>query len=195
MMAAGTRLAGLKMCPTLAENLIRLFLEPLMVPEIRYQDFDLQKLDHEYSYLGLFGYLKNATVKNLYLEAEEVSGDDNIAILAGCVEGKSAIHNVTVNGFVYAKSGDAGAIAGEMTGGTQYAVVENCIADDVSINSQGTGSFVGGIVGNAQKADIVDVQVITQDGDSNRIQGKGYVGGVAGRQNKVNIIIRMFQVR
>ena len=145
------------------------------------------KIDHEYSYLGLFGYLKNATVKNLYLEAEEVSGDDNIAILAGCVEGKSAIHNVTVNGFVYAKSGDAGAIAGEMTGGTQYAVVENCIADDVSINSQGTGSFVGGIVGNAQKADIVDVQVITQDGDSNRIQGKGYVGGVAGRQNKVNI--------
>ena len=145
------------------------------------------KIDHDYSYLGLFGWVKNATIKNLTLEADEVSGNDNVALLAGCVEGNSTIYNVTVNGFVYAKSGDAGAIAGEVTGGTQYAVVENCIADDVSINSQGTGSFVGGIVGNAQKADIVDVQVITQDGDSNRIQGKGYVGGVAGRQNKVNI--------
>ena len=38
-----------------------------------------------------------------------------------------------------------------------------------------------------QKAQLADVTVVTQDGDSSRIQGKGYVGGVAGRQNQADI--------
>ena len=38
-----------------------------------------------------------------------------------------------------------------------------------------------------QKAQLADVAVVTQDGDSSRIQGKGYVGGVAGRQNQADI--------
>ena len=144
------------------------------------------KIDQKYSYLGLFGYLKNATVKNLTLEADEVSGEDNVGLLAGCIEGNSTIYNVAVSGALYG-NGDAGAIAGEVTGGSKQAVIENCTADNVIINSEGKNDFVGGIAGNAQKTDIVDCKVSTQDGDSNRIQGKGYVGGIAGRQNKVNI--------
>ena len=144
------------------------------------------KIDHDYSYLGLFGWIKDATIKNLNLEADEVSGDDNIGLLAGCVEGNSTIHNVTVNGALYAE-GDAGSIAGEITGGTKHTIIENCVADTVSINSEGTDSYVGGIAGNVQKAEIIDCVVSTLDGGSNRIQGKGCVGGMIGRQNITNV--------
>lgn len=144
------------------------------------------KIDHDYSYLGLFGFIKNATIKNLVLEAEEVSGQDNVALLAGCVEGNSTIYNVTVSGAVYA-NGDAGTIAGEITGGTDHAVIENCTAENVVLNSEGVKSFAGGIAGNAQKTDVVDCSVFTQDGDSDRIRGKGYVGGIIGRQNESNV--------
>lgn len=144
------------------------------------------KIDHDYSYLGLFGSIKNATIKNLVLEADEVSGQDKIGLLAGSVEGNSTIYGVQVSGVIYA-NGNAGAIAGEVTGGTKNAVIENCVAENVVLNSEGTNSYVGGIAGNVQKADVVDCSVSTQDGDTDRIRGKGYVGGILGRQNKANI--------
>ena len=144
------------------------------------------RVDHDYSYLGLFGFIKNATIKNLVLEADEISGEDNVALLAGCVEGNSTIYNVTVSGAVYA-NGDAGTIAGEITGGSEHAVIENCTAENVVLNSEAVKGFAGGIAGNVQKTDIVDCTVSTQDGDSDRIRGKGYVGGIAGRQNQSNI--------
>lgn len=145
--------------------------------------------NYDYSYLGLFGKLDNATVKNLTIEAGEVAGADNVGILAGQMTGRTVVKAVTVRGSVYAK-GDAGGIAGEVTGGqaaADYGVIENCIADGIVINSAGTNSFVGGIAGNVQRAVIADCTVITYDGDASRIQGKGYVGGIAGRMNKTDI--------
>lgn len=142
--------------------------------------------DYDYSYLGLFGYVDGAEISNLTLEAGQVSGADNVGILAGCAEGDSRIFNVTVSGAVYAQA-DAGGIAGEVTGDGKGTVIENCRADQVVINSQGRTGFVGGIAGNVQNGELVDVEVITLDGDGSRIQGKGYVGGIAGRQNGTNI--------
>ena len=144
------------------------------------------KSDYDYSYLGLFGRIEDARIENLDLEADEVSGQDNVGLLVGSMEGESGIYNVTVNGVIYA-NGDAGAIAGEVTGGSRPAVIENCRADNVVLNSENRGGYVGGIAGNVQRAVLVDLSVITLDGDSNRIQGKGYVGGIAGRQNQTDI--------
>ena len=144
------------------------------------------KPGQEYSYLGLFGRIEDAQIRNLNLEAEEISGGDNVAVLTGCAEGQSVICNVSVSGSIYA-GGDAGGIAGEVTGKTKRAVLENCRADNVIINSEGRNSFVGGIAGNVQKAVIADSEAVTLDGDSSRIQGKGYVGGIAGRQNDTDI--------
>lgn len=144
------------------------------------------KADYDYSYLGLFGLVDGAEIRNLSLEAQQVSGADNVGILVGRAEGDSRIFNVTVSGAVYAQA-DAGGIAGEVDGGSGRTVIENCRAEDVVVNSQGRTGFVGGIAGNVQKGDLVDVKAVTMDGDSSRIQGKGYVGGIAGRQNQANI--------
>lgn len=140
--------------------------------------------------VGLFGALEGGTIKNLTVEADTISGGDNVGILAGSISSDTIIYNVTVSGYISAQ-GDAGGIAGEVVGkkmaksGT--ATIENCFADGVTINSQQSNYYVGGIAGNVQYANIVDNKVLTYDGDANRIQGKGYVGGVVGRMNKTNV--------
>lgn len=145
------------------------------------------KTDENYSNLGLFGVIEDAVIENLTVEAYQVSGEDNIAILAGEVRGDSQIKNVSVSGEVYAQ-GDAGGIAGQVTGKSgKNATLENCTAESVVVNSEGRNDYVGGIAGNVQYADLVDNSVSTSDGDTDRIQGKGYVGGIAGRINKANI--------
>lgn len=143
-----------------------------------------------YTNLGLFGVIDGGSVKNLTVEAEDLIGEDCVAALAGTVLGPAVISQVTVSGFVES-AGDAGGIAAVVTGaggsGSARATIENCRAEGIVLNSEGPGSYVGGIAGNVQRAWLVDNTVITQDGDSNRIRGKGYVGGIAGRMVDTDI--------
>ena len=62
------------------------------------------KNDYDYSYLGLFGFIEDATIKNLNLEADEVSGADNIGLLAGCMEGNSIIYLSLIHIFMVSHS-------------------------------------------------------------------------------------------
>lgn len=136
--------------------------------------------------LGLFGAVEGGSVKNLRVEADYVHGVDNVGVLAGSVTGDTIVCNVTVSGYLAAAE-DAGGIAGQVTGGSRKAVMENCTADGIVIYSDGAAGYTGGIAGNIQNAYLVDNTVLTYDGDSNRIYGKGCVGGVAGRMNKTDI--------
>lgn len=136
--------------------------------------------------IGLFGVIDGGSVRNLTVDADDIYGDENTAVLAGAIKGDAVIYNVTVSGYVRS-SEDAGGIAAEVTGSTKYATIENCTADSIVLNSLGTTGYVGGIAGNVQKTNLIDNVVITQNGDANRIQGNGYVGGIAGRMNLTNI--------
>lgn len=142
--------------------------------------------------LGLFGVIDGGMVENLELQCDQVRGADRVGILAGTVKNGAVIRNVTVSGYVYSKQ-DAGGIAAVLCGsgkgtaaGTQVeesdgsVIVENCRAEGISMNGIGTDGAVGGIAGRAEKAYLVDNVVITQNGASDRIQGKGYVGGIVG---------------
>lgn len=139
--------------------------------------------------IGLFGYIDGGSVKNLDIEADDIYGVGNAAVLAGMISGDTTITGVTVSGYVYSE-GDVGGIAAEVTGsgnpesGSVAATIENCRADGIILNSVGSGSYVGGIAGNVQRAYLADNTVITQNGDANRIQGKGYVGGIVGRMGE-----------
>lgn len=136
--------------------------------------------------IGLFGVIDGGSVKNLTVEAEDIVGEDNTAVLAGAVLGDAVIHGVTVSGYVNSR-GNAGGIAGEVTGSPKRVTIENCSAESIVLNSEGRDTYVGGIAGNVQNAWLVDNRVTTQDGDSNRIRGKGYVGGIAGRTSQADL--------
>lgn len=140
----------------------------------------------EKDHIGLFGVIENGTVKNLRIEAETMYGRDDVGILAGTLKGNSVVQNVQVSGIVYAAE-DAGGIAGEVTGNAEFVVIENCTADGIVVYSSEEEAFAGGIAGNLQNAYVVDCTTLTQDGDYNRIYGKGYVGGIAGRMNRSQI--------
>lgn len=140
--------------------------------------------------IGLFGAIDGGSVKDLTVEATDIYGVENVGILAGQITGNAVIQNVEVSGYAYS-SEDAGGIAAEVTG-TGSAVdgqvtIENCRARSIILNSEGTSGFVGGIAGNVQRAYLIDNVALTQNGDSNRIQGKGYVGGIAGRMRETSI--------
>lgn len=147
--------------------------------------------------VGLFGAVEGGSIKNLTVQADGgVKGGDNVGILAGSIEGDTIIYNVTVDGAI-SSAGDAGGIAGQIVGDANAksgtVTIENCIADGITIQSTEAGSYVGGIAGNVQNANIIDTEVRTYDGGSNRIQGQGYVGGVVGRQNRSNLYNSMVE--
>ena len=149
--------------------------------------------------LGLFGEIDGGSVENLEIHADQISGADRAGILAGTAKNGTVIRNVTVSGYVYSNQ-DAGGIAAVLCGsgkgtaaGTQIqqsdgsVIVENCRAEGITMNGAGTDGAVGGIAGKAEKAYLVDNVVITQNGTSDRIHGKGYIGGIAGIMNQSGI--------
>lgn len=142
--------------------------------------------------LGLFGVIDGGSVENLEIQCDQVRGLDQVGILAGAVKNGAVIRNVRVSGYVYSRH-NAGGIAAMLCGsgkgtlaGTQLqesdgsVIVENCRAEGISMNGTEKDGAVGGIAGRAEKAYLIDNAVITQNGVSDRIQGKGYVGGIAG---------------
>lgn len=142
--------------------------------------------------LGLFGVIDGGSVENLEIQCDQVRGLDQVGILAGAVKNGAVIRNVRVSGYVYSRH-NAGGIAAMLCGsgkgtlaGTQLqesdgsVIVENCRAEGISMNGTEKDGAVGGIAGCANKAYLIDNAVITQNGVSDRIQGKGYVGGIAG---------------
>lgn len=140
--------------------------------------------------VGLFGSIVGGSIKNLTVQADQISAENNIGILVGSVSGDTVIYNVTVEGYINAK-GNAGGVAGNVVGSKKSnagtVTIENCKANGVVINSSSNTGYVGGIAGSAQNTNLIDNRVLTYDGDSNRIQGKGYIGGIVGRANASNV--------
>ena len=97
----------------------------------------------------------------------------------------SEIRNVTVKNAALNTSGIAGGIAGEISG----TVIENTICDNVIIDAQAGNEviYIGGVAGIASDSVIADCDVATGTGNTARIQGTGYTGGIVGFQNSTDI--------
>ena len=145
-------------------------------------------------YVGLFGYVRNATIQNCNV-AGEVSGYNAVGGIVGAVDGKtnnilncSFQGNVTGNvyvggivgqvqnqcevsscyaiGTVHGGNDKVGGIAGEGRG-----AIKNCYAlADVSAG----GKFVGGIAGDASSVTIENCYY------SGEVSARGSAGGIVG---------------
>ena len=137
-------------------------------------------------YVGLFGYLRNSTIKNLTVEVEKVNGRTYMGGLAGYANDSIIDHcavRAASEDSIISGSSNAGGLVGTALGTTvtnSYAevdvkaaklvagligsfsgdtsvYVENCYAtgDVTSTNTDlNTHIHAGGLIGNAQKADI-----------------------------------------
>ena len=101
--------------------------------------------DTSKNYVGIFGYIKDAEIKNLNVEKSYVSGRSDVGLIVGISE-NSAIENVRAEGMVFAKD-EAGGIAGSL----KESKIEKAISS-VEVRSEG---HAGGIAGYASKSDVL----------------------------------------
>ncbi len=112
------------------------------------------------SYIGLFGYLKNATIKNLIIEGVTADYTSRSTASIGCLAGyavSSYVENVTINNFNLKIS--ASSLAEHYTGGvvgqTDRCTFVDVTADNVTIAYSSArikntiGLFAGAINGEA----------------------------------------------
>ena len=151
------------------------------------------------AYLGLFGYAKNATIKNVVFENVDINvacldidhSQGHIGAVAGSLEGTSTIENVTVNGDikVYATQDANGASrVAVVAGGNSYGnvtmknvhVVAN--AGSYLIANNNTGALAGQLQGKSvfeNCSSNIDVTV-------NKFFAGGIIGLAAGDQTFTN---------
>ena len=113
-------------------------------------------------YVGLFGYAKDATIKNLVMENVTITSEQayfaEVGAVVGHLEGNSTLENITIKGDVK--------IAGN---------VENVEA-----------SRIGGVVGGnaAGTITVKNVHVVANAGSY--VKGGSHVGGIAGQLQRTN---------
>lgn len=89
------------------------------------------------NFVGLFSYINGGTVKNLYVEANNIEGKNDVGIIAG--ENNGNILNCFVSGNVTSTRNNVGGIVG-----TNNGTIKNCASAAFTIQS---GTYAGGIVG------------------------------------------------
>lgn len=119
------------------------------------------------SYVGLFGYMQDATISNLYLEAGTISGGDYSALFAGYA------NNCSISNITASTSGVSG--LNNMGGfiGRAVNVTLNNVSLQVGSNGVHGGQNVGGLVGQASGT-FTNVNATTS------VSGNSYVGGAVG---------------
>lgn len=117
-------------------------------------------------YVGLFGYLIEATVKNLKLDNATIIGKQYVGAVAGYTY-NSKIINIQVNANVTAESSDAGGVIGYLG---RYSEAVGLYSEG---NVEGENN-TGGLIGEVRSANIRDSY------SKSIVSGASYVGGLFG---------------
>jgi hypothetical protein len=126
--------------------------------------------------MGLFGFVYDATVKNVGVADSYIKGNTRIAGIAANAT-NSVITNCYNDGSVSGNVNNVGGIAGY----NQYSTVENC-CNTGSISLTGPdNSTIGGIAGNNNTSTIRNCY------NTGSISGKYSIGGIAGRNSASTI--------
>ena len=141
--------------------------------------------DDEAWYVGIFGYAKNATIKNLVMENVTIYSEKayfaEVGAVVGHLEGTSTLENITIKGDVKIEGNvnnpEASRI-GAVVGGNAYGII-NVKNVHVIANAGGYvkgGSHVGGIAGQLQTSNIFENCSTNVDVTA----GQFFAGGIIG---------------
>ena len=136
------------------------------------------------NYLGMFGVLYSATIKNITVDGTVVGNKDTVGILAGQIQSGTTIEKVIIRGRVTSKSsastatGGVGGIAGNTVAKGDGAInIKDCI-NYAEINAPFTGSnMAGGIVG-ATNSQLIVIENCKNYGTINATGT--FAGGIVG---------------
>lgn len=121
-------------------------------------------------YNGLFGYAKNATIKNLTINCNITGGGRTGAIIGSCAS--ATLSNCKVEGEVQGANRTGGLIGDGSTG--TYDIQDCTFTGNVN-GGQYTGGFVG----------YVATLTVTKCSVKGDVNGEQYTGGICGSANKL----------
>ena len=124
-------------------------------------------------YVGFFGYINGATIKNLTIEGP-VTGHNYVGAFIGYGTGNCTLTNLTHNGAITAYS-YAGHIIGQYSGSINSAIATG--------NISCTNGYAGGIVGY-QTTSGKTISNVEMTGDITVSSSSAqYIGGIVGNSN------------
>jgi hypothetical protein len=95
-------------------------------------------------YLGLFGYVSGATIKNIGITGASIYGTDYAGALAGVCTGSTTISQCFAKGTVISAGSSVGILVGELASG---GTMSNCYAVGYDSSSSLSSNNVGGLIG------------------------------------------------
>ena len=121
--------------------------------------------------VGLFGYIKGGTVKNLCVElhGDGITGNYSVGGVVGSIE-NGGISNCYVTGKVVGNS-SVGGVAGSAYSSSS---ISNCYAAGEVSGVAGGDGGIGGVAG------LINNSSVSNSYATNKVSGLKYVGGVAG---------------
>ena len=127
-------------------------------------------------FTGLFGYVSDATIKNVVLEDAQVSGGERVGALIGRITGDAVVSDCSVVGdsTVAGSDSNTGGLIGEIVNGE--VELTNLVNNAAVENTKSSNSRAGGIVGqvttnaNVTLIDCVNNGVVKTN--------NGYAGGI-----------------
>lgn len=132
--------------------------------------------------IGLFGYIKGATIKNLGISNFNITARDNVGGLVGASEGTNTIDSCFVYGHIKGRTSVGGLIGNEVTTGTTINRSFTNVTIDALTN-------VGGIVGQ-HRGSINNAYSNSEIYSS--VSGNDYVGGLVGLANAGSSLNRVY---
>jgi hypothetical protein len=122
-------------------------------------------------YIGLFGLISDATIKNVNLTNENITGQSNVGGLVGSSTGSGSalIENCSTTGSV---TGTGSQEVGGLVGGDQSGTTINTSYSSANVNGS---NYVGGFTGQNSST-----STISNCYSTGSVNGQDYVGGFAG---------------
>ena len=153
-------------------------------------------IDSENQYVGLFGYIKNGTIKNLTLENETIKGNSTVNTYIGGLVGyseSSIIEEVRTIGENKIEDSSAGIpCIGGMIGYQSIGIVrKSYVEGEIVTISKNSNGNIGGIIG------YIDGSAIVEESNSkitieNNQTGVTNIGGVIGTSKGLTIESRTY---
>lgn len=129
-------------------------------------------------YGGLFGYVVDASIRNVILEGGSITGKYSTGGIAGRWDGKAVLENCANKGCTIQNGGMAGGLIGMMTGATSVTI-ESCYNQASVKGTEAAGGIIGRVNGGtiSHCYSTGNISCTVEGVDE---QGEYVVGGISG---------------
>ena len=129
------------------------------------------------NYVGLFGYVNNANIKNIKLEKANVTGSERVASLIGSICGNATVENCSndASSVVVGNNSNTGGLIGQAVNGTDINLIS--LTNNATVENTATSnSRASGIIAQVTTKAVVTLKNCENNGTIKT--NEGYAAGI-----------------